>query len=49
MNTSTLTISPVQQEDKDEYYCVASNGGRDGSLYNEESERAMVIVYGEII
>ena len=25
VNTPTLTISPVQQEDEDEYYCVASN------------------------
>ena len=25
VNTSTLTISSVQQEDGDEYYCMASN------------------------
>ena len=31
VNTSTLTISPVQQEDEDEYYCVASNNAEDQS------------------
>ena len=48
VNTSTLTISPVQQEDENEYYCVASNGGVDGSLYNDTSSKAMVVVYGEL-
>ena len=38
MNTPTLTISPVQQEDEDEYYCVASNDIRD------ESKTAVVAV-----
>ena len=38
MNTSTLTISPVQQEDGDEYYCVASNNLQD------ESKTAVVAV-----
>ena len=38
MNTPTLTISPVQQEDEDEYYCVASNDVRD------ESKTAIVAV-----
>ena len=47
VNTSTLTISPIQQEDEDEYYCVASNGGMDGSLYSNASKNANVIVYGE--
>ena len=41
MNTSTLTISPVQQEDEDEYYCVASNE------YSDISHRAMVTIYGK--
>ena len=48
VNTSTLTISSVQREDEDEYYCVASNGGVDGSLYNDTSSKAMVVVYGEL-
>ena len=38
MNTPTLTISPVQQEDEDEYYCVASNNIKD------ESRTAVVAV-----
>ena len=38
VNTSTLTISPVQQEDEDEYYCVASNNIKD------ESKTAIVAV-----
>ena len=49
VNTSTLTISPVRREDEDEYYCVASNGGVDGSLYNDTSRRAMITVYGKLI
>ena len=47
VNTSTLAISPVQQEDEDEYYCVASNGGLDGLLYNDTSHEAMVTLYGK--
>ena len=27
VNTPTLTISPAQQGDEDEYYCMASNNG----------------------
>ena len=46
VNTSTLTISPVQQEDEDEYYCVASNGGMDALHYSDISHRAMVTIYG---
>ena len=49
MNTSTLTISPVQQEDGDEYYCVASNRRADGLQYSDISHRAMVTVYGKKI
>ena len=49
VNTSTLTISPVQQEDEDEYYCVASNGGVDGlQYYSDTSHRSMITLYGKI-
>ena len=48
MNTSTLTISSVTQQDEDEYYCVASNGGADGLLSEDRSHYAMVTVYGEL-
>ena len=47
VNTSTLTISPVQQEDENEYYCVASNGGVDGLQYSDISQRAIVTIYGK--
>ena len=48
VNTSTLTISPVQQEDEDEYYCVASNGGVDGlQYYSDISQRAIVTIYSK--
>ena len=46
VNTSTLTISPVQQEDEDEYYCVASYGVVNGMDHSDESERANVTVFG---
>ena len=48
VNTPNLTISSVQREDEDEYYCVASNGGMDGSLYSNTSQRANIIVYGKL-
>ena len=49
VNTSTLTISPVQQEDMDEYYCVVSNGGVDGlQYYSDMSHRAMMTLYGKV-
>ena len=48
VNTSTLTISSVTEQDEDEYYCIASNGGPDGLLYNATSNRAMITVYGEL-
>ena len=47
VNTSTLNISSVTEQDEDKYYCVASNGGMDGLLYSNVSERADIIVYGE--
>ena len=46
-NTSTLIISPVQKGDKDEYYCVASNGGVDGLLYNDTSNTAAITLHGK--
>ena len=49
VNTSTVTISPVTEQDEDEYYCIASNGGADGLLYSDTSNRAMVTVYGELV
>ena len=49
VNTSTLTISPVQQDDEDEYYCVTSNGGLDGLLYSDSSQAAKVIIYGKLL
>ena len=49
VNTSTLTILLVTEQDEDEYYCVASNGGIDGLLYNDVSQRTQVNVYGKSI
>jgi len=33
INTSVLTIYPVFEQDKGEYYCVVSNEGADGKIY----------------
>ena len=49
VNTPTLTISSVTEQDEDKYYCVASNGGMTGSLYNNASQISVIIVYGELI
>ena len=49
VNTSTLTISPVTEQDEDKYYCIASNGGADGLLYSDTSNRAMITVYGMLV
>ena len=46
VNTPTLTISPVQQEDEDEYYCVASYGVVNGMDHSDESKRAKITVLG---
>ena len=46
VNASTLTISSVQQEDEDEYYCVASYGVVNGMDHSDESERAKITVFG---
>ena len=48
VNTPTLTISPVRRDDEDEYYCVASNEGMDGLLYNDTSDGAVITVYGNV-
>ena len=47
VNTSTLTISPVTEQDEDEYYCVASYAIVNGTLHNVISNKANIIVYGE--
>ena len=47
VNTSTLTISPVTEQDEDEYYCVANYSTVNGTLHNVISNKANIIVYGE--
>ena len=48
VNTPTLTISSVTQDDEDEYYCTASYGVYvNGTSHVAESERAQVVVFGE--
>ena len=46
VNTPILTIAPIQQEDEDEYYCVASYGVVNGMDHSDESERARITVFG---
>ena len=47
INRRKLAISPVQQEDEDEYYCVASYGVVNGINHNDTSHRANVTIYGK--
>ena len=47
VTTSTLTISPVREEDEDEYYCVTTNGGVDGMRYSDRSQVVQVTVFGK--
>ena len=47
VNTSTLTISSVTEQDEDEYYCVAKYATVNGTLHNVTSNKANIIVYGE--
>ena len=49
VDTPNLTISPVQQEDEDEYYCVASYGVINGMDHSDESEVANITVFGMYI
>ena len=48
VNSSTLTISPVREEDEDEYYCVTTNGGVDGMRYDDMSHKAQITVFGKL-
>ena len=41
VNTPTLTISPVTEQDEDEYYCVASSGG---GKFTDTSNVAVIAV-----
>ena len=45
--TSTLTISPITEQDEDEYYCMASYAIVNGTLHNVTSNKTNIIVYGE--
>ena len=47
VTTSTLTISPVREEDEDKYYCVTTNGGVDGMRYSDRSQVARLTVFGK--
>ena len=47
VNTSTLTISSVTEQDEDEYYCVANYTTVSGILHNDTSNNANIIVYGK--
>jgi len=45
--TQNLTISPVREEDEDEYYCVTTNGGVNGTRYSDRSQVARLTVFGK--
>ena len=47
VNTPTLTISPVTEQDEDEYYCEATYGIVNETLHNVTSNKAKITVYGE--
>ena len=47
VNTSTLTISSVTEQDEDEYYCVANYATVNGTLHNVTSNKGIIIVYGK--
>ena len=49
VTTSTLTISPLREEDEDEYYCMTTNGGVDGMRYSDTSQMAQLTVFGKIL
>jgi len=49
VNTQNLTISPVREEDEDEYYCVTTNGGMGGMRYNDTSQKVHVTVFGKFV
>ena len=46
VNTQHLTLSPVSEADEGEYYCVTTNGGRNGMRYSDTSQVAQITVYG---
>ena len=49
VTTSTLTISPLREEDEDEYYCMTTNGGVDGMISTDTSQMAQLTVFGKIL
>jgi len=50
VNTSTLTLLSVREQDEDEYYCIASNGVVVGlKVYMNISQKANVTVYGKLV
>jgi len=49
VKTQNLTISPVKEEDENEYYCVTTNGGVDRMRYRDTSQMAQVTVFGKMV
>ena len=47
VNTSTLTLSPVTEQDEGQYYCVATYDTVNGTLHNVISNKVKITVYGE--